>query len=94
MGVAPTEYRPHEACIEVSIRFIKWAWHLLNIYQEHEGCIEVATRSMAVYKVDVAPIEYRAYEACIEIARRSTTVYKVGAAYIGRVLPCTYLLYL
>ena len=48
---------------------------------------------MTVYKVGVAPIEYRVHEACIEVARRSTTVYKVGEAYIGIVLPCTYLLY-
>ena len=42
----------------------------------------------------MTPIEYRAHEACIEVAIQSTTVYKVGAAYIGIVLPCTYLLYL
>ena len=59
----------------------------------HEARIEVATQSKTVYKVGVAPIEYQAHEACIEVARQSTTVYKVGAAYIGIVLPCTYLLY-
>ena len=58
MGVAPTEYRPHEACIEVaaqSITVYKVGMAPIG-YRAHEACIEVARRSTTIYKVGVAYI--------------------------------------
>ena len=33
----------------------------------HEACIEVVTGRTVVYKMGVAPTEYRVHEACIEV---------------------------
>ena len=51
MGVAPTEYRLHEACIEVATR--STTVYKVGVapikYRAHEALIEVARQSTTVY---------------------------------------------